>query len=226
MRVRLFRPRLLLTLSALLVAGCATVYEGKLDPTLFLRSPASVGTKLNGQVVLIADVALTQFKYERAKGLQKLVIPVGPIVEAAAVAALSDEFGRSVAQYPSPEAAIDANRSVTQLTLVVPRPVQFEHHDEYLPLITPWFVIPINVRQDVRLIVDWQVLDANGKLRWTKRYDSGDVKLPFNRTDDRDIKPEHYFAHLAHEAAYTLMRQAAQDVRDWIESERLRERVL
>jgi hypothetical protein len=228
--VYLFMPCLLLTLCALLAAGCATVYEGKLDPTLFLRSPASLDTTVDGQVVVLADVALTQFKYEREKrGRPKLVIPVGQVVEAAACAALSDVLGRSVVQYRSFEAATEANRSGPQLTLVAPRPVKFEVHDESVPLLLPipyLFLMPISTRQDVRLVVDWQVLDSDGRLLWTKRYDSGDVKLPDRRTGDRDIKTEYYFTHLAHEAAYALMHKAAEDVRDWIEAERLRERVL
>jgi hypothetical protein len=40
------------------------------------------------------------------------------------------------------------------------------------------------------------------------------------------LKPEDFFVRLAHEVAYTLMREAARDVRHWIEAERLRERVL
>ncbi|MBK7592713.1 MAG: hypothetical protein IPI40_03975 [Betaproteobacteria bacterium] len=229
-RAYLFVPLLLLTLSALLFAGCATVYEGKLDSTLFLRSPASLDTNVNAQIAVVADVALTQFKYEREKrGQPRLVIPVGQVVEAAACAAMSDVFGRSVVQYSSPEAAVEANRSTPQLTLVAPRPVTFELHDESVPFLLPipyMFLMPISTRQDVRLIVDWQVLGSDGRLLWTKRYDSGDVTLPFKRTDDRDSKLEYYFVHLTHEAAYTLMHQAAQDVRKWFEAERLRERVL
>ena len=105
----LFAARLLLTLGALLIGGCATVYEGKLDPTLFLRSPTPVATKVNAQVAVIADVALTQFQYKREKGEPRLVIPIGQIVEAAAVAALSDEFGRTVVQYASSAAATGAS---------------------------------------------------------------------------------------------------------------------
>lgn len=217
-------------LVALLIAGCATVYEGKLDPTLFRRSTMAGGTRVNAQIAIVADEALTHFQYQgKTRNGPGLTIPVGQIVEAAALAALSDEFGRSVARYPNPKAAIDANPSGEALILVVPRPEKFEIHDEYVPLLLPipnLFLMPIPTRQDVRLTVDWQVLDSNGRLLWTKRYDSGDVKLPLSRTDDRDAKLEYYFVHLAHEAAYTLMRQAAQDVRNWIEAERLRERAL
>jgi hypothetical protein len=223
--------RLALALGALLVAGCATpVYEGKLDPTLFLRSQAALDATANAQVAVIADASLKQFKYEHEKrGHPKLVIPVGQVVEAAACAALSDVFGRSVVQYPSSEAAAEVNRSVPHLTLVAPRPVRFELHDESMPLLLPvpyLFLMPVSTRQDVRLVVDLEVLDSDGRLLWSKRYDSGDITLPLKRTDDRDISHEYYFVHLAHEAAYTLMRQAAEDVWKWIEAERLRERVL
>ena len=181
-------------------------------------------------IAVVADVALTQFKYEREKrGQPKLWSFRLGTLSKRRPCCMSDVFGRSVVQYSSPEAAIEANRSTPQLTLVAPRPVKFELHDESVPFLLPipyMFLMPISTRQDVRLIVDWQVLGSDGRLLWTKRYDSGDVTLPFKRTDDRDSKLEYYFVHLTHEAAYTLMHQAARDVRKWIEAERLRERVL
>jgi len=220
----------MLAFGALLVAGCATpVHEARLDPGLFLRSPSSADTTVNAPIALVADAALAQFRYgHESRGLPTLVIPVGTIVEAATVAALSDEFGRSVMSYPSVDAATEANRPVALFAMIVPRPVRFEIHEESFPLWIPFFpvVVPITTREDLRLIVDWQVLDSEGKPLWTKRYDSGDVKLIFGRPGDRDLKPEDFFVRLAHEVAYTLMREAARDVRHWIEAERLRERVL
>ncbi len=221
--------RLLLVVFVQLVAGCATVYEGKLDPALFRRTPATPSMSVNTHIALVADAALKQFRYEHEKHSHRFVIPVGQILEAAVVAALSDEFGQFILQFPSSEVAIEANASVGRLTLVNSRLAKFELHDEYFPLIVPvpiLAIVPIPTRQDVRLIVDWQVRDADGRLLWSRRYDSGDFTLPSNRTDSRDANSEHYFVHMAHEVAYTLMRQAARDLRSWAEAERLQERVL
>ena len=222
---------ILLILAASVIVGCISVREGKLDEALFPRSGASADSGPSAPIAVVADAALTQFKFESSRRLSnslsyKLVIPIGHIVEAAAVAALTDEFGDSVAEYPSSEAASEAARSVAPLTLVALRPAQFELHNESLPLPTPFMVIPISTRQGVRLIVDWSVLDTDGRLRWTKRYDSGDVKLPFEKHDERDFFKENPYVRLAHKVAYELMREAARDLRAWAESERLRERAL
>ncbi len=230
-RMRMLAHRVLLLLAASVIAGCISLREGKLDETLFPRYRASAGSALSAPIAVVADAALMQFKFESSRRLSnslsyKLVVPIGQIVEAAAVAALVDEFGDSVAEYPSSEAASDATRSVAPLTLVAPRPAQFELHNESLPLPTPFLVIPIPTRQGVRLIVDWSVLDTDGRLRWTKRYDSGDVKLPFEKHDERDFYKENPYVRLAHHVAYGLMREAARDLRVWAESERLRERTL
>jgi hypothetical protein len=105
--------------------------------------------------------------------------------------------------------------------------VKFDLHDESAPLLLPGpglFLQSISTRQDVRLVIDCHFLDSIGRTLWTKRYDSGDVTLPPRRTDDRDANSQYYFVHLAHEAAYTVMYQVAQDVQAWLEAERLRER--
>jgi hypothetical protein len=226
-------PCMLLALVASLIAGCLPVREGKIDAALFVRSPASGDAKPNAQIAVVADAALTQSRYESPERLSnrlsyKLVIPIGQIVEAATVAALADEFDSPIAKYPSFEAASKAAGPVAQLTLVAPRPAQFELHYESLPLVIPfpWGVVPMTTRDDVRLMVDWQVLDKDGGLMWTKRYDSGDVKLPFEKLDERDFYRESPYVRLAHQVAYKLMREAAHDLKAWFESERLRERVL
>jgi hypothetical protein len=229
--VRLFLPHLFLALAALLVAGCVTVHEGKLDQARFPRSQASANSGTNARIVVVPDVEQKQYTYERKEGLSytyRLVIPIGQIVEAAAIAALSDEFGRSIEQYRSFEAATEGNAPAALSIMIATRPVEFGLHDESFPLLIPLFpvVVPIPTRQDARLVVDWQVLDADRNVLWTRRYDSGDVKLTYGRPGDRDLTQGDLFVRLAHELAYTLMRQAAQDLRSWLEAERLRERVL
>ena len=57
--------------------------------------------------------------------------------------------------------------------------------------------------------------------------DSGDVELDTAlRYKARDFDSNQLFVELAHEVAYQLTRQAAQDLRHWVEAERLRERAL
>jgi hypothetical protein len=218
-------PRLAVLVTTLLVAGCVTVYEGKLNPALFSRSEPSPDGRATAKVAVVADAASAQFKYERTRPAPRLVIPVGQIVAAASVAAMSDEFGQSVVSYPSVGIAAEATAAVGSLTLVTPGAANFELHEEYF--VIPFFApIVLTTRQDVRLIVDWQVQDAAGRLLWNKRYDSGDVKLPPRTTADHGLPDGDLWLRLAHQVAYTLMRQAAADVCNWLEAERLRERVL
>jgi hypothetical protein len=231
----LFVYRLRASLAVLLVSGCATFVDvGKPDTALFARTPGSTDPGPSPHVAVIDNAALTEFKYEWTKGSPRLLIPIGQIVEAAAVAALTDEFGLPVAQYPSAEAATLEKGPVALVAMVTLQPVKFEVHDESFPLWIPLFpvVLPVATRQDVRLVVEWQVLDAKGSLLWTRRYDSGDVKMtPMPESRGRSAhsgaeKEPRFYVRLAHQAAYTLMREAARDMRNWVEAERLRERVL
>jgi hypothetical protein len=222
--------RLWILLGAVLIAGCTMpVREGKLDPALFGRRSESVERRMNAQISIVTDEALAQFKYERTKrGESTWVFPVGQIVEAATVAALTDELGHPIEIYRSPSAAAEASGSSAVAAMIVPSLVKFEFHDESFPLFIPLvpMAIPITTREDVRLIVDWQVLAPDGTLLWTRRYDSGDVKLNYGRPGDRNLAAIDLYVRLIHEAAYALMREAARDTRNWIEAERLRERVL
>jgi hypothetical protein len=219
-----------LTLVALLVAGCAAWHEvGRLDPALFLRLPGPPERIVNAQIAIVSDPASAQFMYEWTKG--SLTIPVGAIVDAAAVAALADETGMPVVQYSSAQAATDGRASTVPMTMIIVRPARFEVHDESIPIVIPYFfAVPLPTRESVRLIVDWQVLDATGSPLWTRRYDSGEAtytETPRERStrlgQDRE---QRFYVQLAHQAAYRLMREAALDLRNWLEAERLRERVL
>ena len=225
--VLLLERSLLLPLVTLLVAGCATVYEGRLDPALFPRSSAQADGRLAAQIAVVADVAPTNVTYKLEWLEPKLVVPIGEIVTAATAAALSDEFGQIVVQRPNAETANEATRSVAHIIVVVPHVAQFALHDERETVLLPPPLFPAAVlSRQVRLVVDWQLLAADGRLLWAKRYDSGDVKLPYRTTAEREITHEQRSVRLAHGMAYKLMHQAAQDVRSWRVAERLRDRVL
>jgi hypothetical protein len=217
--------RLLLAVVPLIAAGCAATYQGTVDPKLFLREPTFGGGAVAPRMALLADPTPMQFAVGRLKLAEpEFVIPVGTIVEAAATAAFADVLGRPLERLPAGETAMDASQSLPWLLAV--RPVKFELHDEFLPLPLPTtflFLVPVPTRQDVRVVVDCEVLDSRRTLLWSKRFDSGDVKLPIGRTDDRDVQKAHYFVHMTHEAAYTIMHRAAIELRSWSETERRRE---
>lgn len=225
-----FAPRLLVAVTAALAAGCAVLHEGKLDPARFPRAPATVLAGAATEFAIVADAALAQAVYRpegKGSGTPRITVPIGPIVEAAAIAALADEFGRTVAAYPSAETATAAHLSARALTLVAPRTPKLAMHDEWIVVPTIIFAIPIPIRQDLRLTMDWQALTPDGKVLWTRHYDSGDVELDTAlRYKARDFDSNQLFVELAHEVAYQLTRQAAQDLRRWVETERLRERAL
>ncbi len=215
--------------AALFAGGCTTVYEGKLDATLFPRAESPRAPNPSARVALIAKEASPDFIYQYRLGARtvKLVIPIDEILAAATLAALADEFGQAAERYPSLDAVSAAARPASRLLLVAPERTKFELHDEYmfiaLPYVAGWFPS----RQDLRLIVDWRVWDPAGDLLLSKSYDSGTIELSEEPMRYKDTGlTEERFVRLSHKAAYKLMRRAARDLRDWLQVERLRERAL
>ena len=196
-----------------LLAGCATE-RGLVDPTLFPHSPASASAPATLAIVLVADVTLTEFKRVgdpwRDSGT---TVPTGRIIEAAAVATIADVLGRPVARFPDAGSALATTRSGPPVVLVTLRPVSQE--------------IPVRGRGlAVRLTLDCQVLDATQTVLWSRPYDSGAVGLSVEQLNDTNADAKLQELRAVHRAAYAVMLQVAEDLRRWLEAERLRERVL
>jgi hypothetical protein len=78
----------------------------------------------------------------------------------------------------------------------------------------------------VRLVLECRVLDADLNPIWSKLYDSGAVGLSTEQVNDSSATLETQRTRAVHRAAYAVMVQVAEDLRRWLEAERLRERVL
>ncbi len=70
------------------------------------------------------------------------------------------------------------------------------------------------------------MLDANQTVLWSKQYDSGAVGLSVEQLNDTNADAKLQELRAVHRAAYVVMVQVAEDLRRWLEAERLRERVL
>jgi hypothetical protein len=70
------------------------------------------------------------------------------------------------------------------------------------------------------LTIDLSLFDAQGRPVWTRTYQDDTGRLTWTSpSTSRESVPEG-LTRLAHEAGSGLSRQAARDVRDWLEAER------
>lgn len=195
--------------ASILLAGCATE-RALVDPTFFPRSPASASAPASLAIALVSDATLTEFKHVgdpwRDSGT---TLPTGRIIEAAAVAAIADVLGRAVARFPDAGSALASARSGPPVVLVTLRPISQELRGTV-----------------VRLTLDCRVLEANQTVPWSKQYDSGAVGLSVEQLNDMNADARLQELRAVHRAAYAVMVQVAEDLRRWLEAERLRERVL
>jgi hypothetical protein len=207
-------------LSVLLAPGCASNSvndtRSHVDTTLFPRvrptHPAPVSTPVAvASAPEIEDYAKT---YRAQDDWRDVHLAIGRIVEAAAVTALSDALGQPVERYAGGQQATSAARLGIQPVLIALRPVS-----EEVP-------IPGDRGGRVRLVVECRVLDADRQARWSKLYDSGAVGPSTEQVNDRSATLELQRTRAVHRAAYAVMVEFAQDLRRWLEAERLRERVL
>ena len=207
-------------LAAFLAAGCASLgppeSTGGVDPTLFPRSKPAGSVPVSTPVVVLSETALVNYSkaYRAEDDWRNVYLPTGPIVEAAALAALSDVLGQPVKRLASDQETIVAARPGVRPVLVALRPASEE--------------VPIRGDRGgrVRLVLECRVLDADRNAIWSKLYDSGAVGLSTEQVNDASATLEMQRSRAVHRAAYAVMLQVAEDLRRWLEAERLRERVL
>ena len=199
-----------------LLTGCATPGQEHVDPTLFPRSRSTVAVQVTTPIAVLSEPALVSYSkvFHEQWDAPHVHIAIGQIVEAAAVAALSDVLGRPVERQASGQETIVAARPGVQPVLVALRPVR-----EEVP-------IPGDRGGRVRLVLECRVLDADLNPIWSKLYDSGAVGLSTEQVNDSSATLETQRTRAVHRAAYAVMVQVAEDLRRWLEAERLRERVL
>jgi hypothetical protein len=202
-----------MTVSLVLLVGCGGLpplkpFQPPPDPALFPRSSAGPTTKVVGRVALLVPPQVAATLSETQEHRRDMQLPIGRIVEQAAILAFGEAVSGGVGIVDSPPAA-GAGYSAT---LVI----------ESVRCVERYGLRSVQVTFDLRL------LDAQGRTVWTQAYDSGSQRMaPALPLNDLAIKQMHDdILRLAHEGAWRLMQQAVVDLRDWVAGERLKAREL
>lgn len=220
--------RLAALLFVLLCAGCATPTDAEFDPALFVRPPVAAEHRVPGRVALWMPPEVTR-TVETKTLFEKAPVPIGHYVEAAMRAAVNDavQGGAEVLQAaPTPGSGFDAILLVEAVRLDVQEKFEAEP-DPLLPFLRP----PTRVTRG-RLAFDLSLLDAQGRRRWTRSYDTGrelwypPVVWAMAPAPWVGLPATYNIVRRGHQAAWRLAQQAAAEVRDWLTAERTRPRDL
>jgi hypothetical protein len=207
-------------LSVLLATGCASNSandsRSHVDTTLFPRVSRTNAAPMSTPLAVVSTPELEDYAkaYRAHDDWRDVHLAIGRIVEAAAVTALSDALAQPVERHAGGQQTTSAARLGIQPVLIALRPV-----GEEVP-------IPGDRGGRVRLVIECRVLGADGQVRWSRLYDSGAVGPSTEQVNDRSATLEMQRTRAVHRAAYAVMLQFAEDLRRWLEAERLRERVL
>ncbi len=232
-----FRTPALLAVAMLTGAGCATI-DGRVDPTMFPaareaatdrpvpdRPPVAVGLALPAPLVAQDYIGerLGDFMGPRVR------VPIGRIVEAAALRALGETFQGAARRTDGDGSRADSGDTADAVAAVVAiRRIEMNYRHElsfFLP-IHPAF--PSVRRLTVRLVLDAELRDPAGRPLWSKTLDSGAIEpsTPRSPLSSGFEDPRTSVIRLAHQAAWRVLLDLAREARDWIEAEHSRERRL
>lgn len=217
----------------LALAGCTSIPDkANFDPALFPRQP--VETTFEDRVAVLADPASVEMTVtgERVSGgsgaaglYAPVQMPIGRIVHEAALATFA-------AAFPCGAPTVDRPGAEPGAPTVALRVAHYDYRDR----LQYFVVVPIPYvggvvekwQVDLQLAIELRLLDVKGAVLWSNVYDSGlRIWEPQKRSFFQ--APEKRFeglVRLTHETAFSLMRNAAHDVGEWLRNERLRERAL
>jgi hypothetical protein len=208
----------LAALLTVLLCACGQVVRLPLAPALFpamdtapTRDPATIALVLDAPEQLFRSPTMRYFPVQ-------VELPIGRIVEAAGLRALGREFVTVAPGLASPDARA-LRVQVSGIALDLKSELIY-----FIPL--PYIFVE---RTDVtaRLAFTLHVTGPDGAVRWSQAYDSGRELWVPKKPSLLVAEPAHEgVQRMAHELSLRLMRQAAQDLRVWLERERRRERVL
>ncbi len=207
----------ILTVGAVL-AGCSTTYPTPLVPGLFpppmtapVKDPLTIWLNVDHRDQSFRNPPLRHYPFQ-------VEMPIAVIVEAAGLRALGETFDH-VSAGPRPADAGGLRLQVSGVAMDLKSELVY-----FIPL--P-YISPSRVDLTVRLVFTVQVLGPDGDVQWTRDYDSGRELWVQKKPSLLIGEPVHEgVQRVAHELSMRLMRQAAQDLRSWVEQERRRERVL
>lgn len=195
-----------------MTSGCSTVEPRPLAPALFPAVPGSPGPMDATRLALSLANPMQSFTTSMRTSLVQVQLPLGRIVEAAAMLALGEQF-ESVALGP-----VDDRRLSVRISDVTP-----DLTSNLFYIIPSPFGLIERVDITTRLAFRLTVPAPDGSARWSRDHDSGRELLKLNPWRENLHES---IQRAFHEHAVRLMRQAAADLRGWLAQERLRERVL
>jgi hypothetical protein len=220
---------------AMLLSGCSALHVGALDKAMFpaiaqvaARAPEAVTISLAPPD---AALEITGPSMGDPAGT-RVRLPIGAILEAAALAAFDSEFAGGVQlRQGGTGAPVQSPAAVTSLWLTATN-IRFDYRNDFVYFIP---LGPLTMERwdlTLRLSVDVRVLGERGVVLWSRSYDTGRElwqRPPRTWTPERMFRIEddgHRVQRFAHEQAARLMQQAARDVRQWNDHEQHRERIL
>jgi len=230
-----------LAVAMLASAGCATV-DGRVDPAMFPatreaaadrsaangsanRSPAAVGLALPAP--LVAQEYLGE-RLDESMGT-RVRVPIGHIVEAAALGTLAQTFDGGVRRTDGGNLRTDSKDAAGAVAAIVAiTRIEMDYRDELRYFVPLGPLVLSDSRLTVRLLLGVELRDPAGHPLWSKTLDSGAIepRTPHSPLakgyEDRPTG----VIRLAHQAAWRLLLDLSREARDWVEAEHSRERRL
>jgi hypothetical protein len=205
-------------LCSVMLVGCGTTHQGALVPALF---PAQQAAAAKDPTRVRLDLPERDQRFTNARlshSVVRVELPIGRIVEAAGAAALAQEFAE-VTSGPGTKEPQGVHLVLSDITADV--------RDELIYFIPLPYLWPSRVDVTLRLAFTARVLGPDGSTRWTRDYASGpELWVPRKASLLIGETVHDGIQRVVHELSMRLARQAAQDLRAWLEQERRRERVL
>jgi hypothetical protein len=204
-----------------LLPGCATRREMPVDEALFPRAPVAPDSRAVGRVAVLVQPTVRDMVHEGEEGpAAGMRIPIGRIVTEAMLASAGDIFAGG-AQRIEASSAADA-RYVATLTVQSVRVMYHFHILWFIPI--PPFNGVGDAEYDEQLAFDITVHDPQGRVVWTRTYDDG--RQIWQHSWTNKAKASEGLLRITHEAAWRLSQKVMDDLREWVEGERMRPRSL
>lgn len=227
MNIDLRAVRIVLCLAALALVGCETVRVVDVDVARFAtqpRSPETAATPLPGRVALVMPPVILDARVtgDRLSGAlpTRLQWPAGRLVATALLQVLERHFSAGAQRLDvAPDSSFAAVLRVTEVALKDDESLRY-----LIPVPIPGILFITDSDTSLQLSFELQMLDERGRPLWTRRYDSG--RVLWQRPPRARELPADGLVRLAHDTALQLAEQAGQDVRAWLDSERMKARQL
>ena len=216
------RRSLLLLLPMLwLTAGCATRRDMPLDLTLFPTATVLPESQTPGRVAIRMQPAVQDLVHEGEDGpARRMRIPIGQIVTQALLTSASEAFAGG-AERLATSSAVDT-RFVATLSVQSARASYHSHLLWFIPL--GFLGAASDFELDSQLALDISLLDAGGRVVWTRSYDDG-PRIWHHEWFEMAVAPDGLM-RMTHEAAWRISQRVMHDLREWAEVERTRPRTL